>query len=317
MGNLTVRMVSGDHIETAKSVAIKAGILRHDEQKKNYAVMEAEDFRAVVGGIIQKSDEVTGRIVHEVENQEAFEEVAQNLRVLARASAKDKHLLVVGLQGMQKPRVVTVTGEGINDMLALEVADVGLAMGNGCSAAKEKADLILTDSDFEASLRAIMWGRNIYHNVSRFLQFQVTVNLSALLTVAFGMLIFAQSPINPVQLLWINLIMDTFAALALSTEPPLASVIKGMPINEDASVLSNTVWRQIFGMTAWNTIIMLILMTFGRTLIGLDYPLGCPTGRSMPSDESDSNYAKELKEYNQSQAKLLHLTYIFNTFVFM
>lgn len=169
MGNLTVRMVSGDHIETAKSVAIKAGILRHDEQKKNYAVMEAEDFRAVVGGIIQKSDEVTGRIVHEVENQEAFEEVAQNLRVLARASAKDKHLLVVGLQGMQKPRVVTVTGEGINDMLALEVADVGLAMGNGCSAAKEKADLILTDSDFEASLRAIMWGRNIYHNVSRFL----------------------------------------------------------------------------------------------------------------------------------------------------
>lgn len=93
------------------------------------------------------------------------------MRVLARASAKDKHLLVVGLQGMQKPRVVTVTGEGINDMLALEVADVGLAMGNGCSAAKEKADLILTDSDFEASLRAIMWGRNIYHNVSRFLQF--------------------------------------------------------------------------------------------------------------------------------------------------
>jgi len=133
--------------------------------------MEAEDFWAVVGGIIQISDEVTGRIVHEVENQEAFEEVAQNLRVLARASAKDKHLLVVGLQGMQKPRVVTVTGEGINDMLALEVADVGLAMGNGCSAAKEKADLILTDSDFEASLRAIMWGRNIYHNVSRFLQF--------------------------------------------------------------------------------------------------------------------------------------------------
>ena len=222
---------------------------------------------------------------------------------------------------MQKPRVVTVTGEGINDVLALEVADVGLAMGNGCSAAKEKADLILTDNDFEASLRAIMWGRNIYHNVSRFLQFQVTVNLSALLTVAFGMLIFAQSPINPVQLLWINLIMDTFAALALSTEPPLPSVIKGMPINGDASVLSNTVWRQIFGMTAWNTIVMLFIMLFGRTLLSIDYPLECPTGRSMPSDSlrtSDkSKYDVELKSYEESQAKLLHLTYIFNTFVFM
>lgn len=222
---------------------------------------------------------------------------------------------------MQKPRVVTVTGEGINDVLALEVADVGLAMGNGCSAAKEKADLILTDNDFEASLRAIMWGRNIYHNVSRFLQFQVTVNLSALLTVAFGMLIFAQSPINPVQLLWINLIMDTFAALALSTEPPLPSVIKGMPINGDASVLSNTVWRQIFGMTAWNTIVMLVIMLFGRLLLGIDYPLECPTGRSKPSDSdsftSSGEKTVELKAYEESQAKLLHLTYIFNTFVFM
>lgn len=125
---------------------------------------------------------------------------------------------------------VTVTGEGINDLDALKASNVGLSMGTGCSATKEEADIILTDNDFEALIKAIMWGRNIFHNVIRFLQFQLTVNLSVLVTIALGSFIFAQSPLVPVQLLWINMIMDTFAALALATEPPTDAILKTSPM---------------------------------------------------------------------------------------
>lgn len=166
-GDLRVRLVSGDHVETAKAVALKAGILRPEEAGRLYAVMQAEDFRATVGELRRSRDEATGEVTVEIENAEAFREVADGLRVLARATAADKLLLVEGLKSLGK--VVAATGEGINDVEALGTADVGLAMGSGCSAAKEAASLVLTDDDFEASLRAVMWGRNIYANVSRFL----------------------------------------------------------------------------------------------------------------------------------------------------
>jgi len=211
-----------------------------------YAVMQAEDFRATVGELRRSRDEATGEITVEIENAEAFREVADGLRVLARATAADKHLLVEGLKSLGK--VVAATGDGINDVEALGRADVGLAMGSGCSAAKEAASLVLTDDDFEASLRAVMWGRNIYANVSRFLQFQVTVNISVIATVFFGICVLGTSPLSAVQLLWINLIMDTFAAIALATEPPRRSSIEGGkegggPISEDAAILSPAVWR--------------------------------------------------------------------------
>lgn len=155
--------------------------------------------------------------------------------------------------------------------MALKAADVGITFGSGCSAAKESADIILTDNDFGASLHAIMWGRNIYLNISRFLQCQVTVNISCLATVAWGSVIFGQSPLTSVQLLWINLIMDVFAALALSTEPPLQNVIKGKAMNSDDSLLSKAVWRQIIGVSTWDTIIMIVLMLGGQTMGDLDY----------------------------------------------
>lgn len=167
-GHINVRLVSGDHLETAKAVAERAGILTPDEATSPYAVMLAEDFRATVGNLVTSRDE-DGEEITAVEDEMAFREVAEHLRVLARATAADKHLLVAGLKSMA--RVVAATGEGINDVSALRRADVGLAMGSGCSAAKEAASLVLTDDDFEASLRGIMWGRNIFHNVARFLQF--------------------------------------------------------------------------------------------------------------------------------------------------
>jgi Ca2+-transporting ATPase len=194
---ITVRMVSGDHRSTAEAIAIKAGILRKDEQRKPMAVLHGEEFRKMVGSeprkIISKED---GTVSYELEKSDQIEEIARHLRVLARATAKDKYLLTLGLKNLAKK--VAVTAEGINDCMALQAADVGITFGTGCSAAKESADIILTDNDFGASLHAIMWGRNIYLNISRFLQCQVTVNISCLATVAFGSIIFGQSPLTSV-----------------------------------------------------------------------------------------------------------------------
>jgi Ca2+ transporting ATPase len=135
-------------------------------------------------------------------------------------------------------------------------------MGSGCSAAKEVSDLVLTGDDFEATVKAVMWGRNIYHNVARFLQFQVTVNLSCLLIVFFGPMFLGESPFSAVQLLWLNLVMDTFAAFALGTEPPLENMIADKPYNNQ-QVMRPEVWRQILGMTLWNFLVLFSILVFG------------------------------------------------------
>jgi len=192
-------------------------------------------------------------------------------------------------------------------------------MGSGVSAAKEASDIILTGDDFEASLRAVMWGRNIYHNITRFLQFQITVNISCLLTVFVGIIIFNEQPMTSVQLLWINLIMDTFAALALSSEPPLKNVIQGPPFKEGVSILSPTVWRQIMGVALWTVIVMMIVMIFGQMISGLpDYDRSTPKIYPMPDNfdkRTASDYTTSDKVYVKSLSKQKHFTYIFNVFV--
>jgi Ca2+ transporting ATPase len=141
-------------------------------------------------------------------------------------------------------------------------------MGSGCSAAKEVADVILVKDDFYATVQAVKWGRNIYHNVGRFLQFQVTVNLSVVLTIAVGAPILAESPFTAGQLLWINLIMDTFAAFALATEPPLDSILEGEPYRHDEDVLTPAIWRQIIGVSLWNVAVMTVMIVFGPVIWG-------------------------------------------------
>jgi magnesium-transporting ATPase (P-type) len=183
-------MISGDHIETAKRVAYKAGILTDEDMQKQNCVLDAEDFRNMVGGIEQTN--VDGPNGPEpklsLEHQEAFQTILDDVKVLARANSDDKLLMVIGLKDSGK--TVAVTGDGINDIEALEHSDVGIAMGTGCSAAKQVSHLILADDDFESVIRSVMWGRNIYHNVGRFLQFQMTVNVSVLLLVITGIILF-------------------------------------------------------------------------------------------------------------------------------
>lgn len=317
---LQVRMVSGDHLDTATQVAIKAGILKADEIQKKYSVMHAKDFREQVGGVVSSYEGEDNIEKLDVEHPSEFRQIIQNLKVLARATAEDKYILAVGLRA--QGRQIAVTGDGITDKKILEVADVGLAMGSGCSAAKEVSSIVLTTDDFEASLRAVMWGRNIYHNISRFIQFQVTVNISALLTIFFGIILFNKQPINSVQLLWINLIMDTAAALALATEPPLPSVINGPPFTEQVSIMSNTVWRQIMAVSLWNTVVMVMVMFFGRLVGGLDaysrstpVKFGMPTGFEEHFAADPQTLNSEDEKYISSQALNRHLTYIFNIFV--
>jgi magnesium-transporting ATPase (P-type) len=204
---------------------------------------------------------------------------------------------------------VAVTGDGINDVEALEISDVGMTMNSGATAAKEVSSIILTENDFEASLRAVMWGRNIFHNISRFIQFQVTVNISALVTIFVGIIVFSNSPLNAVQLLWINLIMDTFAALSLSTEPPLKQVIKGKPYTDDMSILTLTVRGQIYLISLWNIIVMMLLMFCGKAVGGLDY------GRS--TDPYSTCQDPTSSKCTQGEDKRRHFTYIYNTFVFL
>lgn len=151
--------------------------------------------------------------------------------VIARASPEDKQLVANCLKDGGKK--VVVVGDGMNDVNAICQADVGFAMGDGRTMARDAAKMILATNEFFSLARALMWGRNIYTNVRRFVQFQFTCNLSTLVTVFMGYLYLFETPINAIMLLWINLIMDTLAALALSTTPPFTNIMREGPVKGD------------------------------------------------------------------------------------
>lgn len=182
-------------------------------------------------------------------------------------------------------------------------------MGSGCATTKHISDVIITNDDFQATLTSIMWGRNIYTNLGRFLQFQVTVNFSCFLIIFFGAMRMRTSPISAVQLLWINLIMDTLAAFALATEPPHKDVIESAPY-KNSKVFTKTMWGQIVFMSLYNVIVILILL-LSNTALGLDYDF-----KSDPEMSNDKNCGEAHNE-DCSANKHKHMTYIFNTFVFL
>jgi len=168
------------------------------------------------------------------------------LEVLARSRPDDKLTLVTGLK--QQGNVVAVTGDGTNDAPALKKADIGFAMGiQGTDMAKEAADIMLLDDNFKSIVKAVMWGRNIYDNIRRFLIFQLTVNVVAVTVAIVGAAILKQSPLTAVQMLWVNLIMDTFASLALATEPPSKDHLKRKPHRRTEYIVSPIMWKHLFG----------------------------------------------------------------------
>lgn len=281
---ITVRMVTGDNVNTARAIATKCGILTPGD---DFLCLEGKEFNRLIRN--EKG---------EVE-QEKLDKIWPRLRVLARSSPTDKHTLVKGIIDSnigEQRQVVAVTGDGTNDGPALKKADVGFAMGiAGTDVAKEASDIILTDDNFTSIVKAVMWGRNVYDSISKFLQFQLTVNVVAVIVAFSGACITQDSPLKAVQMLWVNLIMDTFASLALATEPPTDSLLKRRPYGRNKPLISRTMMKNILGHAVYQLGIVFLLVFAGDKLFDID------SGRKAPLNSPPSQ----------------HYTIVFNTFVLM
>lgn len=226
---------------------------------------------------------ITGVEVEQLSDIQLRERVG-DLKIIARARPMDKKRLVEALQANHE--VVAVTGDGTNDAPALKTAHVGLSMGDGTSVAKEASDITIIDNSFSSIGRAVMWGRSLYRNIQRFILFQMTVNVAACFIVMFGAFMGMQSPLTVTQMLWVNLIMDTFAAMALASLPPSQSVMRDKPRSRTAFIINRTMWRSIIGTGGFFFIILLgILYYFQHTDLTsltefMKLPIGANTGLS-------------------------------------
>jgi P-type Ca2+ transporter type 2C len=291
---VTVRMVTGDNLATAKAIARQCGIYKDG----NGIGIEGPDLRKMTPAELDK--------------------ILPVLQVVGRSSPDDKYLLVTRLNGHGVPanqadweakhkdktgvtwdthkdkllpgyreeweatrpgggQVVGVTGDGTNDAPALKAADVGLAMGiTGTKVAQAASDIVILDDRFSSIVRAIMWGRSIYDNIRKFLQFQLTVNVVALLLVFIGAVAGFGEPLNAVQMLWVNLVMDTLGALALATEPPTMKLLERKPYKRQVALVSYPLWRNILAQSLYQIIVLLVLLFAGGDIF--DVPVaeeGC------------------------------------------
>jgi Ca2+ transporting ATPase len=247
-----------------------------------------------VGGVVIDERDKKKGSGGRVGNLEMFKTIVKSLKVLARSTPDDKYTLVTGL--IQLGNVVAVTGDGTNDAPALKKADVGFAMGiAGTEVAKEAAGIILLDDNFKSIVTACKWGRNIYDSIRKFIQFQLTINIVALFMAFIGSVVVSASPLNSIQMLWVNLIMDTFAALALATEPPSEEVLNRMPYSRKEYIVTPMMWRNIIGQSIYQISIFSVMLFAGPRIF----------------DVPDSS---EMIEWQPEKG--VHFTMIFHAFVF-
>lgn len=218
---IAVKIVTGDTVGTAKEIGRQIGLWKPEDTDRN--IITGPEF---------------GKLT-----EAELDDRVMDLKIIARARPMDKKRLVEALQ--RQGQVVAVTGDGTNDAPALKAAHVGLSMGDGTSVAKEASDITIVDNSFASIGRAVMWGRSLYRNIQRFVMFQMTVNVAACLIVMAGAFMGTESPLTVTQMLWVNLIMDTFAAMALASLPPSESVMHAKPRSRQAFIITRTMWRNI------------------------------------------------------------------------
>ena len=293
---VVVRMVTGDNITTASAIARQCGI-----KTEKGLVMEGPKFR-------QLSDE-------------EMDEILPNLEVLARSSPDDKRILVSRLKHLGE--TVAVTGDGTNDGPALKTADVGFSMGiAGTEVAKEASAIILLDDNFSSIVKAIMWGRSVNDAVSKFLQFQITVNITAVI-LAFVSAVASKemhSVLSAVQLLWVNLIMDTFAALALATDAPTEKILDRKPSPKRAPLITTNMWKMIIGQAIYQLLVTFVLYFVGYDILGYDTKClpqnlgsGCPNLSGAALQQCLEAAASTCTDTMHTELN----TMVFNTFVWM
>lgn len=237
---ISIKIVTGDTPGTAKEIGRQVGLWHDTDTDENH--ISGPDFAAL------SEEEAAKRV--------------KKLKIMSRARPTDKSRLVRLLQ--EGNEVVAVTGDGTNDAPALNAAQVGLSMGDGTSVAKEASDITIMDNSFASITKAVMWGRSLYQNIQRFILFQLTVNLVACLTVVIGAFTGTESPLTVTQMLWVNLIMDTFAALALASLPPSHEVMKKKPRRYDDFIINRHMLWGIIGTSALFVLVLFGLMQYFR-----------------------------------------------------
>ena len=272
---IKVKIVTGDTPGTAREIGRQVGI-----------VTDADDASVMISGpeFAALSDEEAAK-------------VSARLKVMSRARPQDKSRLVSLLQG--NGEVVAVTGDGTNDAPALNAAQVGLSMGDGTSVAKEASDITIIDNSFASIAKAVLWGRSLYLNIQRFIVFQLTVNVIACCVVTLGSFLGKQAPLSVTQMLWVNLIMDTFAALAMASLPATQRVMKARPRRKGEPIITRSMWYHIA-----ETGITLALLLCGYLL----YLKG-----TKPDGHFDFNYIFEFSHAIDGK----ELTMFFTAFVFV
>ena len=280
-----VKIVTGDTPGTAREIGRQVGLWTDDDDPERHMI--------------------TGKEFNLLTDDELRERVG-DLKIMSRARPSDKERLVRLLQ--ERGEVVAVTGDGTNDAPALNKAQIGLSMGDGTSVAKEASDITILDNSFKSIARAVMWGRSLYLNIQRFILFQMTINVAACLIVLLGAVMGTSSPLTVTQMLWINLIMDTFAAMALASLPPDESVLKDKPRPRTAFIITKDMGRRIFGVG-----LLFVAVLFGF----IQYFMHCHV---------DSMTEFSLRDYLVSYFKFRHvggnftpkeLSLLFTIFVFM